>query len=162
MISFASASLEAILLLSVSANMVHVDGTTNLKRNLGDGLAFAKFAVHKFRYLNLTTLMSASVKKLGECGKLCVDHSSCFSTNLAAFSDQDGWTLCELLPSDRHNNSDKFLENAVFHHLSIKASKFLLHSSCYTDEINCSCCCCCLGVVVILLLLLKCGVFVYK
>ena len=124
MISFAT-SLETILLLSLMS--LHVDGTRSLKRNAGDGVAYAKLAVHKFRYLNLTTLMSASVKKLGECGKLCVDHSSCFSTNLAAFPDQDGWILCELLSSDRYNNSEKFLEIAVFHHLSIEASKFLLH-----------------------------------
>ena len=123
MISFTT-FLETILLLSFSANVVHVDGTRSLKRNVGDGLAYANFVVYKFRYLNLTTLMSTSVKKFGECGRLCVDHSSCFSTNLAAFSDQDGWILCQLLPSDRYNNSDMFLENALFHHLSIKASKF--------------------------------------
>ena len=126
MISSAT-SLETILLLSVSVNLLHVDGTRSLKRNAGDGVAYAKLTVHKFRYLNLTTLMSASVKNLGECGKLCIDHSSCFSTNQAAFPDQGGWILCELLSSDRYNNSEKFLENAVFHHLSIEASKFLLH-----------------------------------
>ena len=141
-------SLETILLLRVCANMVHVDSTRSLNRNAGDGVAYANFAEHKYRYLNLTALMSTSVKKLGECGRLCVDHSSCFSTNLAALSDQDGWILCELLPSDRYNNIDKFLENAAFHHLSIKASMFLLyctklHGSCYVDEISCCCCCCC-------------------
>ena len=130
-------SLETILILSVCANTVHVDGTRSLKRAAGDGLAYANFAVQKFRYLNLTILMSASVKELGECGRLCVDQSSCFSTNLAAFSDQDGRILCELLPSDRYNNSDKFLENAEFHHMSIKASfSHGKHSSCYVDEIS--------------------------
>ena len=126
MISFAT-SLKTILLLSVSASVLHVDGTRSLKRNAGDGVAYAIFDAHEFRYLNLTTLMSASVKKLGECGKLCVDHCSCFSANLAAFADQYGWILCELLPSDRYNNSEMLLENAMFHHLSIKASKFGLH-----------------------------------
>ena len=126
MLSFAT-SLETILLLSVSASLLHVDSTRSLKRNTGDGVAYAIFDAHEFRYLNLTTLMSSSVKKLGECGKLCVDHSSCFSANLAAFADQDGWILCQLLPSDRYNNSEKFLENEVSHHLSIKASRFLLH-----------------------------------
>ena len=38
----------------------------------------------------------------------------CFSTNLAAFGDQDGKIICELLPSDKYNNSDKFIENAAF------------------------------------------------
>jgi len=51
-----------------------------------------------------------------------VDHSSCFSANFAAFFNE-GKIFCELLPSDKYNNSDKFLDNAVFHHLSIKVGK---------------------------------------
>ena len=76
MISFAT-SLETILLLSLMS--LHVGGTRRLKRNAGDGVAYAKLAVHKFRYLNLTTLMSASVKKLGECGKPFVLIIRCVS-----------------------------------------------------------------------------------
>ncbi|KAL9972060.1 hypothetical protein ACROYT_G018299 [Oculina patagonica] len=118
----------AILILGVFAILiyqavteVYFDGTKGLKRNEGDGIAYANFAAHKFRYLNLNPLVSTSVKELRECGKLCVDHSSCFSTNLAAFRDQYGWILCELLPSDKYNHSDKFLDSGVFHHFSIKS-----------------------------------------
>lgn len=99
---------------------IYVDGTKSLKRDVRNGVSYANFAAHKFRYLNITALVSASVKGLRECGKLCVDHSSCFSANLAAFPDGNGWILCELLPSDRYNNSNKFIGSAVFHHLSIK------------------------------------------
>ena len=109
----------AILVCQV-ASEVHIDGSKALKRDTGDGVAYANFAAHKFRYLNLAPLVSTSVKELQECGKLCVDQSSCFSTNLAAFRDQDGRIRCELLPSDKYNNSNKFIDNAAFHHLSIK------------------------------------------
>ena len=105
------------------ASEVYIDGSKALKRDAGDGVAYANFAAHKFRSLNLAPLIIALVKELRECGKLCVDHSSCFSTNLAAFRDQDGKIVCELLPSDKYNNSNKFVDNSTFHHLSIKVSK---------------------------------------
>ena len=100
-----------------------IDGSKALKRHTGEGVSFANFALHKFRYLNLAPLVSSSVKEPRECGKLCVDHSSCFSTNLAAYRDQNGKMLCELLPSDKYNSSNKFMGNATFHHLSIKVRK---------------------------------------
>ena len=116
-------------LICQAVSEVYIDGRKGLKRDTGDGVAFANFAAHKFRYLNLPPLVSASVKDLGECGKLCVDHSSCFSTNLAAVRDQDGNISCELLSSDKYNNSAKFINSAVFHHLSIKVST----NYCYTS-----------------------------
>ena len=112
------------LVYQAKSETIYVDGTNGLKRPpSGHGLAYANFAAHKFRYLNITPLVSASVKDTRECGKLCVDHSSCFSANFAAFFHEEGRILCELLPSDKYNNSKKFLDSAVFHHLSIKVSR---------------------------------------
>ena len=119
--------LSSVILLVVftvqSACEVYIDGSQALKRDTGKGVAYANFAAHEFRCLNLVPLVSTSVKDPRECGKLCVDHYSCFSTNLAAFCDQDGKIICELLPSDKYNNSNKFLESAAYHHLSIKVRK---------------------------------------
>ena len=97
-------------LVNQAASEVYIDGSKALKRDAGEGVAYANFALHKFRYLNVTPLVSASVKELRECGKLCVDHSSCFSTNLAAFRDQNGKMICELLPSDKFNNSNEYID----------------------------------------------------
>ena len=102
---------------------VYIDGSKALKRDAGDGVAYANFAAHKFRSLNLAPLVVALIKEPRECVKLCVDHSSCFSTNLAVFHDQNGRIMCELLPSDKYNNPNKFVDSAAFHHLSIKVSK---------------------------------------
>ena len=108
----------------LSAVSETLDGTKTLRRHSENGsVAFANFAAHKFRYLNITPLLSASVKNVKECGKLCVDHPSCFSTNVAAFFHEEGLILCELLPSDKYNYSDKFLDSAVFHHFSIKVTE---------------------------------------
>ena len=115
----------AILLLCIVANFLHqtkcevynVDGSKGLKRNAGHGLAYANFVTQKFYHLNITPLISHSAKVLAECGKMCVVHPSCFSANFAEYFHG---IVCELLPSDKYNNSNKFLESAVFHHLSIK------------------------------------------
>ena len=108
-------------LVNQAASEMYIDGSKALKRDAAPGgVAYANFAVHKFRYLNLAPLVSASVTEPRECGKLCVDHSSCFSTNLASFRDQNGKMICELLPSDKYSNSNKFIDNATFHHFSIK------------------------------------------
>ena len=57
-----------------------------------------------------------------ECGFACLGITSCFSYNLAAFSDLRGKLLCEPLPSDKFNNSDKFTDSLLYHHFSIPVS----------------------------------------
>lgn len=111
------------LVLYQATSEFYVDGTKGKKRDSGQGFGYANFATHKFRYLNITPLMSASVKNIPECGRFCVDHTSCFSANLAAFFHEEGRIMCELLPGDKYNKSDKFLKSAVSHHLAIKVSK---------------------------------------
>jgi len=118
----------ATSLVYQAASEAFIDGSKALSRDAGKGVAYANFATHKFRYLNLAPLVSALVTELRECGKLCVDHTSCFSTNLAAFRDQEGKMMCELLPSDKYNNSNKFIDNATFHHLSIKVRNECIYS----------------------------------
>lgn len=73
-----------------------VDGSKSLKRSK-NGLAYANFAALKSSYLNITPLVTVKVTGVGECGKLCVDHSSCFSANVAAyFLHKEGeiWVNC--------------------------------------------------------------------
>jgi len=88
-------------------------------RGVQNGIAFANFKAHKFSYLNITSLGSDYVLDGKECGLACVNVPSCFSFNLAAFHDIRGRILCELLPSDKYNNSDKFASSQLFHHFSI-------------------------------------------
>ena len=97
-----------------------VDGSKSLKRHTKHGFSYANFETKQFSYLNITPLGSASVKGVYECGILCLEHSSCFSTNFASFPREKGEILCELLPSDKYNSSDKLVFSSVFNHLSIK------------------------------------------
>ena len=99
-------------------------GSKTLSRGTDRGMAYAKFKAHKFSYLNITNIGSDYVFKGSECGLACVNIPSCFSFNLAAFSDIiSGKILCELLPSDIYNNSKKFIASQFHHHYSITVSE---------------------------------------
>ena len=99
-------------------------GGKTLSRGTHRGLAYAKFKAHKLSFLNITNIGSDSFLKGSECGLACVNIASCFSFNLAAFSDiMNGKILCELLPSDIYNNSKKFVASQFHHHYSIAVSE---------------------------------------
>ncbi|RMX59204.1 hypothetical protein pdam_00007738 [Pocillopora damicornis] len=82
-------------------------------------MVYANFKAHAFSYLNTTSMDSEHVLNGSECGFACVSNPSCSSFNLAAFHDGSGKLLCEFLPSDVFNNSDKFIISQSYHHFSI-------------------------------------------
>ncbi|XP_078368265.1 uncharacterized protein LOC144652108 [Oculina patagonica] len=102
-----------------------------LSREAQNGVAYANFKGHKFSYLNITPLGTDLVPQSSQCGTACVNIPSCFSFNLAAFSDINGKLSCELLPSDKYNNSDKFVASQFYHHFSIRSS--CLSGPCHND-----------------------------
>ena len=104
-----------------SPNVIDARGQS-ISREVHNGVAFANFKAHKFSYLNITSIGTDYVVDGKECGSACADISSCFSYNLAASYDINGRKLCELLPFDKYNNSDKFVSNQSFHHFSIVVS----------------------------------------
>ncbi|XP_022810021.1 protein jagged-1-like, partial [Stylophora pistillata] len=99
-------------------HVLDVSGKT-FSRGTDRGLAYAKFKAHKFSYLNITSIASDYVMEAIECGLACVNIPSCFSFNLATPEDVIGKMLCELLPSDMYNNSDRFVVSQSHHHFSI-------------------------------------------
>ena len=116
--------LFAHVFLQADSEIYNIDGSKGLKRDSEHGFAYANFALHNSRYLNITPLVSVRVKQLSECEERCAVHSLCFSVNIAEFLHQNGRILrCELLPSDKYNNLNKFVYSTAFQHLSIKVSK---------------------------------------
>ncbi|XP_068737137.1 uncharacterized protein [Montipora capricornis] len=83
------------------------------------GVRYANFKEDKFSYLNITILGYSHVDRTPQCSLACLETVTCFSYNLAAYPNINGKLLCELLPSDKYNNSDKFMSNESFHHFSI-------------------------------------------
>lgn len=93
-----------------------------LSRGTDRGMAYAKFKPHQFSYLNIASIGSDYVLQGSECGLVCVNIPSCFSFNLGAFRNVIGKVICELLPSDIYNNSEKFVLSQSHHHYSIAVS----------------------------------------
>ncbi|XP_068705759.1 uncharacterized protein [Montipora foliosa] len=86
------------------------------------GVSFVNFKEDKFSYLNITILGYSHVDWMPQCSFACLETVTCFSFNLAAYPNINGKLLCELLPSDKYNNSDKFMSNESFHHFSIAST----------------------------------------
>ncbi|XP_073249633.1 uncharacterized protein [Porites lutea] len=80
---------------------------------------YANFMISEFSYLNITSIGRNLIQDENDCGYACLEIPSCFSYNVAAFPDVNGKLLCELLPSDKFNNSDKFNASKEFHHFYI-------------------------------------------
>ena len=89
-----------------------------LSRGSLPGLKFVNFKLDMFSFLNITSLGSDLVDDQMDCGFTCLEIPLCFSYNVAAFSDINGKLLCELLPSDKFNNSDNFTSSPFYHHFS--------------------------------------------
>ena len=85
-------------------------------------MKYGGFKADRFSYLNISSLGGGLVERDNICGLACIETSTCFSFNLAAFPDVNGKLYCELLPSDKYNNSDKLVRSKVFHHFSIAVS----------------------------------------
>ncbi|CAH3040703.1 unnamed protein product [Porites lobata] len=75
--------------------------------------------ISEFSYLNISSIGRNLIQDENDCGYACLEIPSCFSYNVAAFPDVNGKLLCELLPSDKFNNSDKFNASKEFHHFYI-------------------------------------------
>ena len=83
--------------------------------------------VSEFSYLNITSIGRNLIQDENDCGYACLEIPACFSYNVAAFSDVNGKLLCELLPSDKFNHSDKFNTSREFHHFYLPVSLLLIY-----------------------------------
>ena len=122
-IAIVSLFIFAVIVMYLANGKKVIDGSINLKRHSVYGVAFANFVAHKFHYLDTSPLLTESVNELRECASLCVDHFSCFSFNGASVRDLEEKFLCQLLSSDKYNNSSHFAASQKFHHFSIKVGE---------------------------------------
>ena len=88
-----------------------------------NNFVYVNFMISEFSYLNITSIGRNLIQEENDCGYACLEIPSCFSYNVAAFPDVNGKLLCELLPSDKFNNSDKFNASKEFHHFYIPVSQ---------------------------------------
>ncbi|RMX54259.1 hypothetical protein pdam_00023257 [Pocillopora damicornis] len=91
-----------------------------LYRESSDEMWLMNMVEETFSYLNITKINSAEVQNNGECAFACLNEPMCFSYNLEARASKTGTRVCELLPSDKYNNSDEVIISQKFHHYSIQ------------------------------------------
>ena len=102
----------------MATKVIDVSGKA-LDRSSNSGVAFVNFEAFEFSYLNITSFAIELFQVNESCGYACLQNPSCFSYNLAVYPDINGKLLCELLPSDKYNNSNKFVPSQVFRHFSV-------------------------------------------
>ncbi|XP_067047919.1 uncharacterized protein [Acropora muricata] len=93
--------------------------STQKENGTDGGSRHIKFTEDKLSYLNIGAVSRRFVKGSLHCALMCLESLPCFSFNLAAFADNNNELICEHLPSDKHNNSEKFFPSNAFHHFSI-------------------------------------------
>ena len=89
------------------------------RKAISQKFEFVNFKQDKFSFLNITALVKRAVEDSLSCTFSCLDNLACFSFNIATFPDKAGKFTCEILSSDKYNNSEGFLPSKTFHHFSI-------------------------------------------
>ena len=103
----------------LSETSEHETAVAVSRKGITQKFEFFNFKQHKFSFLNITALAKRVVKDSLSCVFSCLDNLACFSFNLAAFPDEAGKFVCEILSSDKYNNSENFLPSKALHHFGI-------------------------------------------
>ncbi|XP_044165383.1 ficolin-2-like [Acropora millepora] len=90
----------------------------------------AYFIEEKFSRLNIAALVKRVAENSLSCAFSCLKHLACSSFNFAAFPDKTGKFTCEILSSDKYNNSKSLLPSKTFHHFSIVSACALNNFPC--------------------------------
>ena len=121
--------------LAVYKNFVDPFFFKGLNRDSSEDVLLMMMVEETFSYLNIKKIISAQVEDGDECGFACAANPKCFSYNLEVSISVTGTRRCELLPSEKYNNWDKFSKNDnKFHHYSIWVSDLVQY------YLNFACC----------------------
>ncbi|XP_015780560.1 PREDICTED: fibropellin-3-like isoform X5 [Acropora digitifera] len=117
------ALLFALVIASIYAfGYAVTENSAQKEDGMAGGSRHINFIEDKFSYLNITVVSRRFVERSLQCALMCLETLPCFSFNLAAFPDNNDKLLCEHLPSDKYNNSEKLIPSNAFHHFSIWSS----------------------------------------
>ena len=116
-----------ILVVVIGYNKVRTFSNIGLYRESSDEMWLMNMVEETFSYLNISKINSAEVQNNGECAFACLNEPMCFSYNLEASASKTGTRVCELLPSDKYNNSDEVIISQKFNHYSIQVSDLMFN-----------------------------------
>ena len=114
-----------------------VQASVTISRGNTRDRGFAYSIEEKFSHLNIAALVNRVAKNSLSCALSCLNNQACFSFNFAAFPDKAGKFTCEILWSDKYNNSEGFLPSKTFHHFSIMVRDLSLNFALIFGETEC-------------------------
>ena len=129
--------LSQFFLSLLSETSVDKTAAAVSRRAIPQKFEFVNFKEDKFSFLNITALVKRVVEDSLSCAFSCLDNLACFSFNVAAFPDKAGKFTCEILSSDKYNNSEGFLLSKTFHHFSIVVRSLALNFALSFGEPEC-------------------------
>ena len=118
---------DKILFVVIGYNKVRTFSNIGLYREYSDEMWLMNMVEETFSYLNISKINSTEVQNNGECAFACLKEPMCFSYNLEASASKTGTRVCELLPSDKYNNSDEVIISQKFNHYSIQVSDLMFN-----------------------------------
>jgi len=111
-----------MVLISVSCSVAQNNSNGRLKSLMRDQvnkIGYANFVKHENSSLNVSVALNGFVRLVGECAYVCINSSNGFSFNFAANADIHGRHICEILSTDKYNDSANFISKTGFRHYSI-------------------------------------------
>lgn len=109
----------------------------SLRRDLEHKYGYANFVKYENSYLNVTAALKGFVKQAGECGFVCANFSRGFSFNYAVKPNVHGLYACEILATDKYNDSANFLASKPgFVHYGIFVSMKIIQNVYYHIILN--------------------------
>ena len=118
---------DKIIFVVIGYKKVWTFSNKGLHQESSDEMWMMNMVEETFSYLNISKINSAEVQNDGECAFACLKEPMCFSYNLEASASKTGTRVCELLPSDKYNNSDEVIISQKFHHYSIQVSDLMFN-----------------------------------
>ena len=112
--------------------VVFTTGANILERSFRQRL----YLRNEFHYLNVPGVGTVMTEDDFACTFKCLSNPLCFSINLASSKGTDGKFWCELLSSDKYNNSEAFRRNMSSHHYSILVGYSLTWTDTYIYSIQ--------------------------
>lgn len=109
-LNFIKCCICFLFVVLVGAREIHFEAHSSFR--------FDNFEKHKCRYLQVSKHSETRVREFADCAMKCLTTPPCISLNMASSPDGGQMFWCELLFSDKFNNSLSYKENATSHHFS--------------------------------------------
>ena len=109
-----------VLWFLVLGEIAKAPSGTDIRLDRKSGISSTSYICKENFYLNVTFLRSILVLDPLHCAFECSKTDKCFSVNLQAVRNTNGYFSCELLPSSMTNHFKQLKTSIDYHHYEFK------------------------------------------